>query len=149
MIDVQKASVASSDATRLIQELSEELTRITGSSGNDSFQISAMENQRAAFFIAYKDGEPVGCGAIQKYTKDIAEIKRVYSQKSGIGIGTAIIAALEKEAKKLRYHTIILETRKVNHAAVRFYLHNKYQVIENYGKYIGQDKAICFMKKIE
>ena len=148
MVDIRNVSIMSSDAAQLIQELSEELKRITGSSGGSSFQLNAMENQRATFFIAYLDGEAVGCGAIQEYTSDIAEIKRMYSRKSGSGIGRAIIVALENEAQEFKYHSIILETRKVNSTAVSFYLNNRYQICHNYGKYIGRDEAICFIKNI-
>ena len=148
MVEVRKVSITSSDAARLIQELSEELKRITGSSGRSSFKLNAMENRRAAFFIAYLDDEAVGCGAIQEYTGDTAEIKRMYSRKNGIGIGRAIIVALENEAQIMEYHSIILETRKINRTAVGFYLNNRYQVCNNYGKYIGQDEAICFIKNI-
>ena len=148
MVNVRKVSIMSSDAAQLIQELSEELKRITGSSGRSSFQLNAMENQRAAFFIAYIDDEAVGCGAIQEYTSDIAEIKRMYSRKSGSGIGKAIIVALENEAKRLKYNSIILETRKMNRTAVSFYMNNKYKVCDNYEKYIGRNETICFFKKI-
>ena len=126
MVYVRKVSIISSDAAQLIQELSEELKRITGSSGRSSFQFNAMENQRAAFFISYLNGEAVRCGAIQEYTSKIAEIKRMYSRKRGSGVGRAIIVALENEAQKLKYHSIILETRKVNSTAVSFYLNNGY-----------------------
>lgn len=149
MVDVRKVSIISSDAAQLIQELSEELKRITGSSGRSSFQFNAIKNQRAAFFISYLNGEAVGCGAIQEYTSNIAEIKRMYSRKIGVGIGRAIIVTLENEARRLGYYSIILETRKVNRRAVSFYLNNGYQICDNYGKYIGRDEAICFIKNIE
>lgn len=149
MVDVRKVSIISADASQLIQELSEELKTITGSSGSNGFQLNVMENQRAAFFVAYLNGEAVGCGAIVEYTRNIAEIKRVYSRKRAIGIGRAIIIALEQEAQKLGYQSIILETRKVNRTAVNFYLNNRYQICGNYGKYIGRDEAICFIKNIQ
>ena len=82
MLDIRKVSIMSSEATPLIQELSEELEKITGSSGRSSFQLNAMEKKRAGFFIAYLDGEAIGCGAIQEYTSDIAEIKHMYSRNS-------------------------------------------------------------------
>jgi len=34
----------------------------------------------------------------------------MYSRKRGSGIGRAIIVALENEAQKFKYHSIILET---------------------------------------
>jgi len=62
MVEVREVSITSSGAARLIQERSEKLKRITGSSGRSSFKLISMENRRATFLIAYLDGEPVGCG---------------------------------------------------------------------------------------
>lgn len=148
MLIIRKTSVQTSEAILLIQELSEELKKITGSSGRGSFQIEEMENPRSAFFISYLDGEAVGCGAIREYTHDIGEIKRVYSRIRGQGVGKAIVSALEQEARSLGYTSVVLETRKVNETAVQFYLKNGYTITENYGKYMEKDKSICFAKNV-
>ncbi len=148
MLIIRKTSVQTSEAILLIQELSEELKKITGSSGRGSFQIEEMENPRSAFFISYLDGEAVGCGAIREYTHDIGEIKRVYSRIHGQGVGKAIVSALEQEARSLGYTSVVLETRKVNETAVQFYLKNGYTITENYGKYMEKDKSICFAKNV-
>ena len=41
-----------------------------------------------------------------------------------------------------------LETRNVNEAAVRLYPRNGYRVVDNQGKYAGNDKAVCFEKRL-
>ena len=148
MIEIRRASVTSKEAVQLIEELSSILENITGSSGNASFQADALKAARTIFVIAYSDGEPVGCGALQNYSNDIAEIKRVYSKIKGVGIGTQILWTLEEYAYSYGYRKIVLETRKINTTAVRFYQKSGYRICPNYGKYTHHEEAVCFYKSI-
>jgi ribosomal protein S18 acetylase RimI-like enzyme len=70
----------------------------------------------------------------------------MYSDRSARGIGHALLALLEISAKGMGYRELWLETRRVNHRAVRFYEKNGYARIENYGPYIGREEAVCFSK---
>ncbi len=148
MIEIREASVTSIEAVQLIEELSVILEKITGSNGNASFQADALKAARTVFVIAYSDGKPVGCGALQNYSNDTAEIKRVYSRIKGVGIGTQILRTLEDYAYGYGYRKIILETRKINTIAVRFYQKSGYQICPNYGKYTHHEEAVCFYKSI-
>ena len=65
-----------------------------------------------------------------------------------MGIGIKILIFLENKAKELEYKEIWLETRKRNTEACNFYLKNGYKQIENYGKYVNNNEAICFGKNI-
>lgn len=94
------------------------------------------------------DNTPVGCGAIRKIDADTAEIKRVYARKGRIGIGKAIVEFLEKKASSMGYKTAVLETRKINNAAVSFYSKLGYNVVPNYGKYKDSDESICISKTL-
>lgn len=146
MLEIKEASVTSNEAVKLMEELSAALEKITGSSGKASFKAEALKASRSIFIIAYEDGKPVGCGALQNYSEDIAEIKRVYSKIKGIGIGTQVLRALEAYAVSFGYKKIILETRKVNASAVSFYQANGYKICPNYGKYMDHKEAVCFCK---
>ncbi len=148
MIEIREASVTSKEAVQLIDELSAILEKVTGSSGNASFHIDALKAPRTIFVIAYSDGKPIGCGALQNYSDDTAEIKRVYSRIEGRGIGTQILRILEGYAYSYRYREIVLETRKVNMTAIRFYQRRGYQICPNYGKYTLHEEAVCFCKSI-
>lgn len=148
MLTMQIADADSPEATLLMRELSEELTRITGNSGTASFDVDDMRDARSVFAIARLDGEPVGCGAIRSYNERVAELKRMYAKHKGIGVGTSLLAFLEQESVRLGYKRILLETRRVNEAAIRFSLANGYEVCENYGRYAGRAEAICFSKKL-
>ena len=65
------------------------------------------------------------------------------------GVGSAILEYLEQQARMLGYSQMVLETRKVNHKAVAFYQSKGYAVTDNYGKYVGNDLAVCFLKALE
>ena len=95
-----------------------------------------------------EDGQAVGCGAFRPLSPEIAEIKRMYSRPDSAGAGSAILAYLEAEAANMGYGTLWLETRLVNEHAVLFYERHGYIRIPNYGKYIGNSKAVCFEKRL-
>ena len=144
---IEKECINSKDAYSLINELSETLQNITGDSGRKSFDISDLDNPRSLFVVARNVvGEAIGCGALRPYCENIAEIKRIYARYKSKGIGTQIISYLEEQAKTLGYSRIWLETRIINKKAVTFYEKSGYYRIENYGKYINNDEAICFEK---
>jgi len=137
----------SKDANLLMENLSEILEAITGDSGKSSFNIDDLKNSNSFFLIARnKSNIALGCGSVRQIEEKVGEIKRMYSKVPGVG--TEILKELEKRAIKLGYEILKLETRKVNIKAVEFYLKHDYEIIDNYGKYIGNEKAICFHKKL-
>jgi GNAT superfamily N-acetyltransferase len=136
-------------AIQLMRALSDVLETMTGSSGRQSFSVEDLRNPRSIFVIARTtDGVAVGCGAFRPFDASTAEIKRMYAKESGRGVGAAILQHLEVEAKKMGYVSVRLETRKINRGAVSFYKAQQYRVIPNYGKYVGNNLAICFEKKL-
>lgn len=132
------------DAKPLVDELSTALAQITGSTGRSSFANDDVAHPKSAFLLAKLADAAVACGALRRIDDDVCELKRMYSRIPGAG--SLLLAELEREARRFGYNRIRLETRKVNHRAVRFYLKHGYQVIPNYGKYAGNDRAICFEK---
>lgn len=143
-------SIATPDATQLLEELSSALESITGNSGIASFDINEMNNPRACFAVARNaDGVAIGCGAIHPLDERTAEVKRVFARQPHSGVGGQIVAFLERKATELGFDVIVLETRVINAKAVSFYLRNGYRIIPNYGKYAGRDEAVCFEKRLE
>jgi GNAT superfamily N-acetyltransferase len=148
LIEIIEESVTCDDAALLLAELNAALTKITGASGEASFAAEDMEAPRSAFVIAYADGVACGCGALRPLTETTAEIKRVYARPNAIGVGTAIVKALEEKTRGFGYSEIVLETRRVNTSAVAFYRKLGYAECENFGKYVGRTEAICMSKRI-
>ena len=143
MITVEKSDPFSSESHRLIEMLSAELAAITGDSGKSNFTVKAL-------WVLAKNthGEAIGCGAIRPITQNIAELKRMFSDRSVPGVGGALLTFLETSAKDMGYSELRLETRHINHRAVNFYEKNGYIRIENYGPYVGRTEAVCFSKAL-
>lgn len=138
-----------SDALKMMDELSETLKEITGNSGKSSFNVDDISDPRAIFVLAYSDDEePMGCGAIRPINESTAEVKRMYAKNKTKGVGTKILYYLEGHAQKLGYTKLWLETRLVNEKAVAFYEKRGYHRISNYGKYADRPEAVCFEKML-
>ncbi len=137
------------DARLLMDELSEHLQCITGSSGRSSFDLNDVCVPRSLFVVAYNEtGKAIGCGAIRPINEDIAEVKRMYARTKEEGIGTQILCYLEVQAQKMGYYTLWIETRLINKQAVSFYKNRGYHFISNYGKYVNNSETVCFEKSI-
>ena len=149
IVAIKKEDPTTPDATFLMNELSDALELITGSSGRNSFSLDDVCGSRALFVIARRqDGEAVGCGALRPIGTNIAEVKRMYAKNKAKGIGSQILSYLEKQAEKLGYSALWLETRLINQQAVSFYEKNGYYRIPNFGKYIDKPEAVCFEKRL-
>jgi GNAT superfamily N-acetyltransferase len=149
MITISIEDPASVDALALMEELSATLARITGDSGKASFDPNDVRAATARFVVARNaEGQAVGCGAFRPLREGVVEVKRMYSREGTIGVGSAVLAFLESEARGLGYKAMWLETRVVNARAVAFYQHRGYRRIPNFGKYVGNSKAICFEKRL-
>lgn len=147
MIEVSTADPDSPEAQHLLAALSETLRQITGSSGEASFQVSDVRMDGTCFAIARDaGGEPVGCGAIRPLQPGVAELKRMFAVPGSRGVGSAVLAFLEREAAKHGYRQLWLETRGVNHRAISFYERHGYQRIANFGRYVGRAEAVCLGK---
>ena len=139
-------------AQNLIDELSQCLAQITGDSGRKNASPDSLAGPGCVFALAYNSaGEAVACGGIRPLANEgagIAEIKRMYAQPGSAGAGSAILAFLEQQAQRLAYSELWLETRKLNHRALRFYDKHRYSQIPNYGNYRGNPLAVCLAKKL-
>ncbi len=138
------------EAEALLNELSERLAAITGSSGRSSFDADDVRVPSALFVLARDtDGKAVGCGAFRPMDQEagVAEVKRMYAQVPGAGL--AILTHLEAAAREYGYAKLRLETRLVNQRAVAFYEKHGYARIPNFGKYVGKAEAVCFEKLLD
>ena len=98
--------------------------------------------------VIYENEVAIGCGAFKKYDTITAEIKRmfVHPDHRGKGIARFILSELENWAKESGYTDFILETSPKLESAIALYLKTGYQLIPNYGQYIGVENSICMKK---
>lgn len=102
----------------------------------------------AVFVVARRDGESLGCGGLRALEHGEGEIKRMYVTPAarGTGVATAILAALEAEARSRGWTRLLLETGVEQPDAMRFYEREGYAPIPNYGHYIDSPISRCYGK---
>lgn len=132
----------------LIEQLNAALNHITGHDGSKNADLADFSQESALFLLALRNGEAVACGGFRPLSSTTCELKRMFAMEKKSGLGLRILQELESAAKSYGYQRICLETRRINHVAVNFHLKNGYQVIENYGVYVGRSEAVCFGKML-
>lgn len=114
----------------------------------DTYNVIEQNN---TVVIVYLDNQAVGCGCFKKIDLETAELKRMFvkPEARGKGIAQLIINELEQWASELGFKAMLLETLYKQTSAIALYQKQGYQVIENYGPYVGLDKSICMKKDIQ
>ncbi|PWS32754.1 GNAT family N-acetyltransferase [Pedobacter paludis] len=100
--------------------------------------------------VAYQNNIPVACGAIKPLSETAAEVKRmfVHPDYRKQGIAAKILTELEQWATELGFGQAVLETGKKQPEAIALYQKVGYQIIPNYGQYIGVDNSVCMAKSL-
>ena len=109
-------------------------------------KIDAIKNA----VVAYDGETAVGCGAFKPFDDDSVEIKRMYvrPENRGVGIAVEVLKELENWAAELDFKAAVLETGKKQPEAIRLYEKSGYELIPNYGQYIGLENSVCMKKSL-
>lgn len=108
-------------------------------------------------FLVARDGDgvPIACGGLRPLPEKVlgagvVEIKRMYTTPSarGTGVATAVLRALEREARRLGAHRIVLETGTGQPDAIRFYQREGYSPTALFGAYVGSDNSASFAREL-
>ena len=138
-VTVERADIRSPDARALIEALNAELLSRYPEPGANHFELDADEvgPGRGAFLIASRAAEPVGCGALRRAAPGAGEIKRMYVSPAarGAGVGHAVLAALEVEARALGLERLVLETGVRQPEAIALYERAGFSRIGPFGAY--------------
>ena len=80
--------------------------------GRIAAPVAAWTPPHGVFMVARRDGHAVGCGAVRTLDADHAEIKRMWVDPAarGLGIGRALLGALEIAAAQLGCRIVRLDT---------------------------------------
>lgn len=151
-VTVRRADLLSSAARVLIEALDAELTSRYPEDGARHFELDADEVApgRGAFLIASRVGEPVGCGAVRRIEPGIGEIKRMYVSPAarGLGIGRAVLSALEAEARALDCVRLVLETGLRQPEAIALYEGVGFSRIAPFGEYVSSPLSVCMARDL-
>ena len=91
---------------------------------------------------SWGDGRPAGPGT--------GEVKRMYVDPAwrGRGLSRAVLAEVERHARALGYHRVVLETGALQTAAIGLYEAAGYTPIPRYGGYATVELSRCFAKNL-
>jgi putative acetyltransferase len=105
---------------------------------------------RGVYLVAYRDGQPIACGALRPLDERTAEIRRMFVRKSARrgGVARALLAALEEAALDLGYARLRLETGDRQTSAMTLYASEGFTRCAAFGEHVGDPFSVCFEKHI-
>lgn len=120
----------------LVGELEGELSANYPPEQRHGLALEAIFHPHIRFFVAWLDGEPVGCGGVALFP-EFAEVKRMYVRSSvrGRGVAQAVLGRLEAEAWGAGLPVIRLETGDRQVAAMRAYERAGFRRCGAFGEY--------------
>lgn len=149
MLNLERTNSSHPDFIALIRDLDAYLSVTDGDDHAFYDQFNKVDKINHVV-LAYENDIAIGCGAIKAFGDEAMEIKRMYTSPNGRnkGVATAILNELEHWAKELGYTKCVLETGKRQHDAIALYQKVRYQIVPNYGQYIGIENSVCFEKQL-
>jgi len=149
MLLLQRTNNQNPDVIILVKELDAYLKITDGNEHEFYNQFNGLDNISHCI-VAYADGKPAGCGAIKEFDENAMEIKRMYLRPEyrGKSIAEEMITELESWALELGFTRSVLETGERQVEAVRFYHKKGYELMPNYGQYIGMENSSYFEKQL-
>jgi putative acetyltransferase len=121
-IAIECVSAPTAEVAALIGALNEELGALYTPEQRHGLALDALFQPHIRFFVAWRDGQPVGCGGVA-FFDGFAELKRMYvrPEMRRKGVADAIIARLAAEALASGRDLLRLETGSHSLAAIHFY----------------------------
>jgi GNAT superfamily N-acetyltransferase len=152
-ITVASAELTDETVLALIHALNEELRGIYPQPGATHFRIDPGEvaEGRGVFLVVYREGAPVGCGAVRLLDAGAAELKRMYVRPAarGAGLGRRLVGELEARARALGARRLVLETGVHQAAALALYRSAGFRPIPLYGEYrLSPETSVCLGKEL-
>jgi GNAT superfamily N-acetyltransferase len=152
-ITVSRADLNAAESLALIGALNAELSAAHPEPGACHFRLDPAEvtGDRGVFLVIYREGEPVGCGALRVLDDETGEFKRMYVAPAvrGKGLGRRLVAALEAQARALGVRRLILETGVRLAPAIALYRSAGFQPIPLYGEYLSSpETSYCMGKEL-
>jgi putative acetyltransferase len=161
-LEIAPAALTSPVATALIAALNAGLSAMYPEPGATHFRLDPSEVAPGAgvFLVAHWLGRPIGCGAlrclheealVRELGPSVGELKRMYvaPEARGRGIGRALLARLEGEARSLGLTRLVLETGRRQAEALALYRHAGFTDIPAYGEYVASPAtSVCLSKSL-
>jgi putative acetyltransferase len=152
-VTIARDSLATVIARKLVEALDAELLGRYPDEGDGFFNLveDDVSEGRGAFFVAWRSGVAVGCGAIRTLDIHSVEVKRMYvtPEARGFGVGRAMLQALERETVALGRSRICLETGMRQPEAIALYRRHGYVEVPRFGDYPDSPLSLWLGKTLE
>lgn len=149
MIDIVRTTSRNKDFIELVKLLDADLAQRDGEDHAFYDQFNKIDMMKHCL-VAYENNMPIACGAMKKFDSNSMEIKRMYvlPNHRGKKIAQNILSKIEKWAIELGIEKCVLETGKKQPEAISLYKKCGYQLMDNYGQYVGIENSLCFNKSL-
>ncbi|GKY86911.1 GNAT family N-acetyltransferase [Sinisalibacter aestuarii] len=116
---------------------------------NFFLDIDALTAPHIAFFVALNEGQTLGTAALADKGA-YGEVKSMFVSEAarGLGVGAALMARLEREARDRLLPTMMLETGNVLYAAHRLYARAGFTKRGPFGDYPAAASSIFMEKRL-
>jgi putative acetyltransferase len=133
----------------MIAELDRYLTGLYPAESNHLLALEALTADNVAFFVGRQGGTAEACGALVREAPDWGEIKRIYVRPAarGLGLGRAVLEAIEAEGRRMGLQRLKLETGSRQPEALGLFERSGYQRCAAFGAYPLGDPWSIFMEK--
>jgi putative acetyltransferase len=159
---IESEALTSAVAAALITALNAELSGRYPEPGATHFGLDPDDVAPGAgiFVVARWLDRPVGCGALRRLREPalvrelgprVGELKRMYvaPEVRGRGVGRALLARLEAEARALGLDRLVLETGTRQTEALALYRRAGFTAIPAYGEYVASPAtSVCLAKAL-
>lgn len=105
---------------------------------------------RGVYLVAYVAGLPSACAALRPIDETTAEVRRMFVLKQARrnGLARAMLTRLEREAVRLGYSVMRLETGNRQLPAAALYESCGYTRIAPFGEYVNDPTSVCYERHI-
>lgn len=137
-------------AIALVTELESVLAPLYPQESRHGYSVEKLLRQNVAFFVVRHEGLEAGCGGIQLFGGDYAELKRMYirPQYRGLGLGKLMLNHLADYARQRGVNRLRLETGIHQAEAIGLYEKFGFQRVGPFGEYTDDPLSIYYEKEI-
>lgn len=147
-ITLRIESPRQADVVRLIEALDTYQGGLYPPESNHFLDMEALAEASVRFFVARRDGQALGCGALRIDPEGWGELKRMFvsPEARGLELGRRLLDRIEEEARRERLGYVRLETGIHQPEALGLYRSAGYLEREAFGGY-KPDPLSVFMEK--
>jgi putative acetyltransferase len=147
-VEVAPASPREAEALALLRQSDAYFAALYPAESNHLLGADELDRPGVRFLLARCDGRAIGCGALVLGAEGEAELKRLFvvPEARNLGVGRAILAALEVAAREAGVRVLRLETGVAQPESLGLYRRHGYVERGPFGGY-GPDPLSVFMEK--